>query len=84
MNDQNLVEELRGALERSVQVRAVDLRQHVEVVAGCQDYHPPLTRSVDEEKHVSLPEGVAVFGIKVELSKGERGSWTGLRALLAR
>ena len=41
MNDQNLVEELRGALERSVQVPAVALRQHVEVVAGCQDYHPP-------------------------------------------
>ena len=62
MNDQNLVEELRGALERSVQVPAVALRQHVEVVAGC------------------LPEGAAVFGIKVELSKGERGSWTGVKS----
>ena len=58
MNDQNLVEELRGALERSVQVPAVALRQ----------------------KHVSLPEGAAVFGIKVELSKGERGSWTGVKS----
>ena len=80
MNDQNLVEELRGALERSVQITAVALRQHVEVVAGCQDYHPPLIRSVVEEKHVSLPEGAAVFGIKVELSKGERGSWTGVKS----
>ena len=42
MNDQNLVEELRGALERSVQVPAVAVRQHVEVVAGCQDYQPPI------------------------------------------
>ena len=82
MNDQNLVEELRGALERSVQVPAVALRQHVEVVAGCQDYHPPLIRSVVEEKHVSLPEGAAVFGIEVELSKGERGSWTGVKSNL--
>ena len=46
MNYQNLVEEWRGALERSVQVPAVALRQHVEVVAGYQDYHPPLIRSV--------------------------------------
>ena len=80
MNDQNLVEEFRGALERSVQVPAVALRQHVEVVAGCQDYHPPLIRSVVEEKHVSLSEGAAVFEIKVELSKGERGSWTGVKS----
>ena len=71
---------VEGALERSVQVPAVALRQHVEVVAGCQDYHPPLIREEVEEKHVSLPEGAAVFGIKVELSKGERGSWTGVKS----
>ena len=42
MNNENLLEELRGALERSVWVPAVALRQHVEVVAGCQDDHTPL------------------------------------------
>ena len=76
MNDEDLVEELRGALEGSVQVPAVALRQDVEVVAGSQDDHFPLVGSVVVEKHISLPEGVAVFGIKVKLSKGERGSWT--------
>ena len=37
MNDQNLVEELRGALERSVQVPAVALHQHVEVQFSRED-----------------------------------------------